>query len=103
MPDPHSTLKKIRELLAPGGICLIRIPTVSSYVWEKYQTHWVSMDPPRHFYLHSIKSIKFLAALHDFEVTDITRKNDQNKTTVNDLSLKSKAELQLTNNKLQDI
>lgn len=29
----------------------------------------------------------------DFEVTDITRKNDQNKTTVNDLSLKSKAEL----------
>jgi len=39
----------------------------------------------------------------DFEVTDITRKNDQNKTTVNDLSLKSKAELQLTNNKLQDI
>jgi hypothetical protein len=39
----------------------------------------------------------------NFEVTDITRKNDQNKTTVNDLSLKSKAELQLTNNKLQDI
>jgi len=39
----------------------------------------------------------------DFEVTDITRKNDQNKTTVNDLSLKSKAELQLTTNKLQDI
>jgi hypothetical protein len=39
----------------------------------------------------------------EFEVTDITRKNDQNKTTVNDLSLKSKAELQLTNNKLQDI
>lgn len=29
----------------------------------------------------------------EFEVTDITRKNDQNKTTVNDLSLKSKAEL----------
>lgn len=39
----------------------------------------------------------------EFEATDITRKNDQNKTTVNDLSLKSKAELQLTNNKLQDI
>ena len=39
----------------------------------------------------------------EFEVTDITRKNEQNKSTVNDLSLKSKAELQLTNNKLQDI
>lgn len=29
----------------------------------------------------------------EFEVMDITRKNEQNKSTVNDLSLKSKAEL----------
>lgn len=39
----------------------------------------------------------------DFEITDITRKNEQNKSTVNDLSLKSKAELQLTSNKLNDL
>jgi hypothetical protein len=39
----------------------------------------------------------------NFEITDITRKNEYNKSHVNDLSLKSKAELQLTNNKLQDI
>lgn len=34
---------------------------------------------------------------------DITRKNDNNKSQVNDMSLKSKAELQLTRNKLNDI
>jgi hypothetical protein len=39
----------------------------------------------------------------EFEVLDITRKNDNNKSQVNDMSLKSKAELQLTRNKLNDI
>jgi predicted nucleic acid-binding Zn-ribbon protein len=39
----------------------------------------------------------------EFEKGDITKKNDQNKTTVNDISLKSKADVQLNNNKLQDI
>jgi len=39
----------------------------------------------------------------EFEVKDITKKNDNNKSQVNDMSLKSKAELQLTSNKLGDI
>jgi hypothetical protein len=37
------------------------------------------------------------------EIDDITKKNDNNKQQVNDMSLKSKAELQLTTNKLNDI
>ena len=39
----------------------------------------------------------------DFEIKDIRSKNDSNKQQVNDMSLKSKAELQLTSNKLTDI
>jgi len=39
----------------------------------------------------------------DFEIKDIRSKNDSNKQQVNDMSLKSKAELQLTQNKLSDI
>lgn len=38
-----------------------------------------------------------------FEIEDINNKNKNNKTQVGDMSLKSKAELQLTSNKLQDI
>ena len=37
------------------------------------------------------------------EIEDITEKNNNNKQQVNDMSLKSKAELQLTDNKLKDI
>lgn len=39
----------------------------------------------------------------EFEIEDIKEKNENNKTQVNDMSLKSKAELQLTQNKNDDI
>ena len=55
----------------PDGICLIRIPIVSSRVWEDYGTNWVEFDPPRHLYLHSLKSIKLLASKAGLEVFDI--------------------------------
>lgn len=39
----------------------------------------------------------------DFEIEEINKKNMQNQTQVQDMSLKSKAELQLTKNKHQDL
>lgn len=47
--------------------------------------------------------LKQIAADTEFEIEDIRKKNENNKSQVNDMSLKSKAELQLTQNKLQDI
>lgn len=55
------TLQKARALLKDEGTILIRIPTVSSYAWERYRENWVQLDAPRHFYLHSICSMKLLA------------------------------------------
>jgi len=59
--DPIETLCKVSKLLAPGGICLIRIPVVSSYAWEYYRENWYQLDAPRHFYLHSIESMEIIA------------------------------------------
>jgi len=71
MPCQLDALLAIKSLLRPGGVCLIRIPLVSSYVWEKYGVNWVELDAPRHLYLHSIKSIKHLGNLADLTLTDI--------------------------------
>lgn len=60
-PDQLSTLHQIREHLNPGGCCLIRIPVVSSDVWDQYGTDWVELDAPRHLFLHSMESIKLVA------------------------------------------
>lgn len=61
IPDPVETMRSVSVLLAEGGVCLIRIPTVSSYAWEHYRENWVQLDAPRHFFLHSVKSITMLA------------------------------------------
>ena len=63
LPNPKENLEKIFGLLAEDGVCILRIPTVSSYAWEHYGTHWVQLDAPRHFFLHSVESIEILADL----------------------------------------
>ena len=60
--DPFDTLRSVAARLAPGGCCLIRIPTASSWAWEHYRENWVQLDAPRHYYLHSIGSFAALAS-----------------------------------------
>lgn len=61
IPNPNETLEYVSKLLSEKGKCIIRIPTVSSYAWKKYNTNWVQLDAPRHFFLYSIKSINLLS------------------------------------------
>lgn len=68
IPDPLDHLKKVHELLAPGGICIIRIPTASSYAWNYYKTNWVQLDAPRHFFLHSKESMQILGEKSHLEL-----------------------------------
>jgi SAM-dependent methyltransferase len=68
IPDPLETLQTASRLLSKQGICLIRIPTVSSYAWEHYGVNWVQLDAPRHFFLHSIESIELLAKKTDLKL-----------------------------------
>jgi hypothetical protein len=60
------------SLLSKDGVCVIRIPTVSSLAWEKYKTDWVQLDAPRHFFLHSKRSIEILAERTGFELYKLT-------------------------------
>jgi 2-polyprenyl-3-methyl-5-hydroxy-6-metoxy-1,4-benzoquinol methylase len=68
LSDPIENLEKVLALLADDGVCIIRIPTVSSFAWEKYKTDWVQLDAPRHFFLHSQKSMELLAEKAGFEL-----------------------------------
>lgn len=71
IPDPAGALTSAAQILNPNGICLIRIPTVSSYAWEHYGVNWVQIDAPRHIFLHSTKSIELLAQQTGFEIAEI--------------------------------
>ncbi|MBN1307891.1 MAG: class I SAM-dependent methyltransferase [Chitinispirillaceae bacterium] len=60
VPDQQETLLKCKELLAPRGTLLLRIPTVTSFAWEHDGEFWANLDAPRHLFLHSQKSIRLL-------------------------------------------
>ncbi|NDV47165.1 class I SAM-dependent methyltransferase [Paludibacter sp. 221] len=61
MPNPAEVMKKACDLLRDGGCLLIRIPVTGTYAWRKYKENWAQIDAPRHFFLHTTKSIAMLA------------------------------------------
>ena len=61
MMNPIKTLRAAAERLGEDGICLIRVPVVPSYAWNRYGVHWVGIDAPRHYFIPSIKSMTILA------------------------------------------
>ncbi|WP_415376876.1 class I SAM-dependent methyltransferase [Patiriisocius sp. Uisw_017] len=61
LEDPAKILSKINDLLSPNGKCLIRIPIIPSFAWEKYQENWIQIDAPRHFFIHSNSSLELLS------------------------------------------
>ncbi len=71
IPDQQKTLNILYKLLRSGKYLLIRIPVVGGYTWRKYKESWVAWDAPRHFYLHSEKSMRLLAENCGFRIVSI--------------------------------
>jgi SAM-dependent methyltransferase len=69
--DQLQFFKEIHNKLNNDGICLVRIPTSSSYSWEHYRENWIQLDPPRHFYLHSLESIEKLVSASNLKIKEI--------------------------------
>ncbi len=70
MPNQLDTLQKTSQLLTTSGVCLVNVPIVN-YAWQVYRTNWVQLDAPRHFYLHSIKSLTMLAKKANLDLKNI--------------------------------
>lgn len=71
MPEPRGAMHALRRRVAAGGTLLIRIPVCDSWARRTYGVHWRAWDPPRHLYLHSVKSMQLLAAEAGFEIFEI--------------------------------
>ena len=58
----------IVRLLKPEGVALVRIPVADSWAWRHYGADWVQLDPPRHLFLHTRRSMDLLAAAAGLKV-----------------------------------
>ena len=70
MAHQQATTEKITRLLSDNGVCLLRIPVKSDYIWQRYGVDWVQLDAPRHFFLHTMRSLRLLAEKSGLRIED---------------------------------
>src|SRR6476469_1998294 len=58
MPEPQKALKRVYEVVKPGGKALIRVPISNNYGWNTYKEFWCGVDAPRHIFIPSEKGLK---------------------------------------------
>jgi predicted SAM-dependent methyltransferase len=105
--NQHEVLHRCYKLLNQNGRLLIRIPVSDGYFFRKYGVNWHGIDAPRHFSLHSKKSLVSLAESTGFIVEKIEydsnigyfingEKYCQNITLQEDVKLTAKRKRMLT-------
>ena len=77
MWDQEGALSKARNLLNPGGVCVVRMPVKTETIWNLYGTDWMQIDAPRHFCVHTLGSFKHLCQKVGFAITDILFDSDE--------------------------
>jgi len=71
VPDQVGTLAEVRRILNPGGTAIIRVPVIDSWAAGYFGDKWAHLDPPRHFFLHTRKSLALAAERAGLKVTQI--------------------------------
>lgn len=60
MADPYEALVSVNRLLDKDGVCVISIPVFPNAAFDIFGNDWYQWDAPRHFFLHSPKSMEYL-------------------------------------------
>lgn len=72
MENQKIVLRTAAELLSHDGFILVRVPIVGGFAWRSFRENWVQLDAPRHFYLHSRKSLSLVAQAAGLTVTSVS-------------------------------
>jgi 2-polyprenyl-3-methyl-5-hydroxy-6-metoxy-1,4-benzoquinol methylase len=68
--DPLDTLKEINRVLKGDGILILSLPNSDSFDARIFGDCWIGLDPPRHLYTFSTKTLKRLLTVAGFEATE---------------------------------
>jgi len=68
LPQPLETIKKVTRLLKKGGILAISTPNIDSLQAKMGGSRWFHLDPPRHLYLYSPRTLAQMIGSLDFRL-----------------------------------
>ena len=66
--DPHEVMDSLHRLLSNQGVARITLPVYPNIAFDMFETSWFQLDAPRHIYLHSLKSMQYLAEKHGLRI-----------------------------------
>lgn len=79
IPRPVETLKKIRALLAPGGLLIVAVPNLDSIQARLFRGHWYHLEVPRHLYHFTPVALRGFLDSQGFDVlTECQRSPEHN-------------------------
>jgi SAM-dependent methyltransferase len=76
LTDPVEALREARELLAPGGAVIARVPLADSWAARHYGADWVQLDAPRHLSVPTEAAARDAAAAAGLRVRRAWRDSD---------------------------
>jgi SAM-dependent methyltransferase len=68
LPQPVDTLRRISQLLRPGGRLYIETPNIDSLAFRWSREYWFGLDPPRHLWLFAPATLSRALAESGFTV-----------------------------------
>lgn len=69
---PKETLRKIHRILKPGGLLVVTVPNIDSIGAKIFRSEWYALDPPRHLYQFSVKTLEKMLNQAGFKIQDIS-------------------------------
>lgn len=76
MEDPLEELVEVKRLMSKEGRCQISIPIYPNIAVETFGVNWYQWDAPRHFFLHSKKSMEYLCEQAGLTIEHIEYNSD---------------------------
>lgn len=74
--NPLETLEYVKRILNKDGKCEIQIPIFPNAAWDVFGVNWYQLDAPRHLFLHSEESMRYMCKRCGLRVEEVIYDSD---------------------------
>ena len=67
-PNPVETLRKVWQILKPGGLLVVAVPNIASIQASLFTNRWYHLDVPRHLFHYSPQTLGRLIEREGYQV-----------------------------------